>query len=156
MYYQKEWSSGTQTNLGLLFQRIIYLPLNARQNALIPNLYAYTFVHTRAILPYRIFGPCLSVRVSLSPDRGLPLSTNSVLHIRPQISTKRPPLCIVGLICNLILFYIYQRTTVFGLSNCLFINYIMWQLVTLFTSAPQWKLLVHFGFHKQAIYPMHY
>ena len=56
------------------------------------------FVHTHAIIPCRIFGPRLSVRVPLYPDRGLPLSPNSVLHVRPKISTERPPPFIVGLI----------------------------------------------------------
>ena len=51
--------------------------------------YAYTFVHTRSILPCRFFGMCLSVCVPLSLDSGLPLSLNSVLHVRPQISTER-------------------------------------------------------------------
>ena len=37
-------------------------------------------------------------RVPLSPDRGLPLSPNSVLHVWHQISTERPPPFIVGLI----------------------------------------------------------
>ena len=50
------------------------------------------------ILPCHIFGPFLSVRMPLSTDRGLPLSPNSVLHVQPQISTKRPPPLIVGLI----------------------------------------------------------
>ena len=48
-------------------------------------------VRTHAILPCRIFGPCLSVRAPLSPDRGLPLSANCVLHVWPEI--------ILGLIC---------------------------------------------------------
>ena len=56
------------------------------------------FVHTRAILPCCIFGPCPSVRMPLSPDRGLPLCTNRVLHARPQSSNERPPPFIVGLI----------------------------------------------------------
>ena len=56
------------------------------------------FVRMHAILPCRIFGPCSSVRVPLYPDSGLTLSTNSVLHVLPQIITKRPPLFIVGLI----------------------------------------------------------
>ena len=61
--------------------------------------YAYMFVRTHAILPGRVFGPCSSVRMPLSLDRGLPLSPNSVLHVRPQISTERPPPFIMGLIC---------------------------------------------------------
>ena len=72
-YYQKEWAYGTKTNLGILFQWIIHLPLTARPNALLPNSYAHTFIHTRTILPCLIFGPCSSVRVPLSPDRGLTL-----------------------------------------------------------------------------------
>ena len=61
-------------------------------------MYAYTFVCMRVILPCRSFGPCSSVRVPLSRDMGLPLSPNSVLYVRPQISTERPPPVIVGLI----------------------------------------------------------
>ena len=38
------------------------------------------------------------MRVPLSPDRGLPLSTNRFLHVLPQISNERPPLFIVVLI----------------------------------------------------------
>ena len=36
-------------------------------------------------------------------ERGLPLSHNSALHVRPRISTLRPPPVIVGLIwtCDL-------------------------------------------------------
>ena len=56
------------------------------------------FIHTRAILSCRIFGPCSSVRVPLSHDRGLHWSTNSILHVWPQISTGRPPPFIEGLI----------------------------------------------------------
>ena len=70
----------------------------ALPNAPLLNLYICTFVHTRVIFPCHIFGPCSSVRVPLSPDRGLPLSPNSVLHVRPQISTECPPPFIVGLI----------------------------------------------------------
>ena len=62
-----------------------FTTLTARLNPLLPNLYAYTFVHTHAIIPCRIFVPCVSVCVPLSLDRGLPLSPNSVLHVRPQI-----------------------------------------------------------------------
>ena len=83
--------------IAVFFRKIIHLPLTARPNALLPNLYAYTFVLTRAISPCHICGPCLSVCVPLSPDRGLTLSTNIVLHVRSQISTKRPPPFIVGL-----------------------------------------------------------
>ena len=61
-------------------------------------MYAYMFVRTRAIPPCQFFGQCLYVRVPLSPDRGLPLSTKIVLHVQPQISTKRPLPFIVGLI----------------------------------------------------------
>ena len=77
---------------------IIHLPLTARPNTLLPNYYAYMFVHTHAILPCCIFGLYLSMRVPLSPDRGLPSSTNIILHVRPQISNERPPPFIVGLI----------------------------------------------------------
>ena len=38
------------------------------------------------------------MRVPLYPDRGLTLSPNSVLHVRTQISTERPPPIIVVLI----------------------------------------------------------
>ena len=65
-----------------------------------PYVYPYTFVCTRAILTCHVFGLCLSVRVPLSPDRCLPLSPNSILNVRPQISTEHPLLFIVGLICN--------------------------------------------------------
>ena len=97
-YHHIEWADCTKTILGIFFQRTIHLPPTARPNALLPNLYAYTFVHTRAILPCCIFGTCSSMRMPLYPDRGLPLSPNIVLHVRPQISTERPPLFIVGLI----------------------------------------------------------
>ena len=60
--------------------------------------YAYKFVRTRVIILCCVFVLCLSVRVPLSPDRGLPLSPNSVLHVQPQISTKRHLIFIVGLI----------------------------------------------------------
>ena len=76
------------------------------------NVYAYTFVCTRATLPCHIFGLCPSVCVPLSPDRGLPLSPNSVLHVRPQISTERPQQFIVGLIR-----YTYYEFAVSELNN---------------------------------------
>ena len=105
-YYQTEWAVGTKINLGLLFWRIIHLPLTARtihtsiQSICITSNrpYAYTFVCTRDILPCRLFGLCSSVRMPLYPDRGLPLFPNSVLHVQPQISTERPSQFIVGLI----------------------------------------------------------
>ena len=56
------------------------------------------FVCTHDILPCCVFGPCLSVHVPLSPDRGLPLSPNIVLHVLPQISIERPLPFIVVLI----------------------------------------------------------
>ena len=71
------------------------------QYALLSRLHVYTFVRTCVILPYCIFRLCSYVRVPLSPDRGLPLSANSVLHIRPQISTECLQPVIVGLICNI-------------------------------------------------------
>ena len=57
------------------------------------------FVRTRDLLPCRVFRLFSSVLIPLSPDRGLTLSPNRVLHIRPQISTERPLLFIVRLIC---------------------------------------------------------
>ena len=98
MYYQTEWDDSTEKTLVFSSKGSFILPLSARPNTLLPNLYAYMFVHTHVILPCCIFGPCLSVRVPLSPDRGLPLYPNSVLRVQPQISTKCPPLFIVGLI----------------------------------------------------------
>ena len=61
-------------------------------------VYAYMFVRTRAILPCHVFGLCSSVRVPLSPERGLPLSSYSVLHVQTQISTELPLPFIVGII----------------------------------------------------------
>ena len=100
MYYQTEWDDSTEKTLVFSSKGSFILPLSARPNTLLPNLYAYMFVHTHVILPCRIFGPCLSVRVPLSPDRGLPLYPNRVLHVRLQISTERPPPVIVRLICS--------------------------------------------------------
>ena len=107
------WSH--KTILGLILQRIIHLPLTActirtsiqslriynsvrTRIQFSPYVYAYMFVCTRAILPCHVFVPCFSVRMPLSPDRGLPLSPNSVLYVRPQISTESPLLFIVELI----------------------------------------------------------
>ena len=61
-------------------------------------VYAYTFFRTHVILPCHVFVPFLSVRVTLSPDRGLPISPNIVLYVQPQISAEHPLLFIVGLI----------------------------------------------------------
>ena len=60
--------------------------------------YAYVFVRTHSILLCPVFGPCSYVRVPLSPDRGLPLSPNSVLNVQLQIITERPLPFVVGLI----------------------------------------------------------
>ena len=64
------------------------------------KIYTYKFVHMSDILSFHIFGPCSSVRVPLSTDRSSPLSPNSVLHVRSQISNERPPPFILGLFCS--------------------------------------------------------
>ena len=57
---------------------------------------------------------------------------------------------------NGLLFSIYQRTIILGLSKYLFIKYLTWQLEALSPSAPPWNSLVHFGFHKREISPINY
>ena len=95
----KPWSSLSKDHLFT-----VYCAYNTHINSVLTRIqlslyaYAYTFVRTCAILPCHVFGPCSSVRVPLSPARGLPLSTNSVLHVRPQISTEHPLPFIMGLI----------------------------------------------------------
>ena len=96
------------TILSLLFRRIIKLTLTVRTICTSIQsvcVYVRSSVRTRIRLFVRlpflsccVFGTCSSVRVSLSPDRGLPLFPNIVLHVWPQISTEHPPPFIVGLI----------------------------------------------------------
>ena len=73
---------------------------NSVRTHILVSPYAYTFVHMHAILTFHVFGLCSYVRMPFSPDRGLPLSPNSVLHIWTQISTELPLPFIAGLICG--------------------------------------------------------
>ena len=97
-YQQKEWTYRTKKALVLSSKGSFIYRLLSVQYILLSHLYKYMFVCKRAILPCCIFGLWLSVCVPLSPDRGLPLSNNSVLHVWPQLSTEHPPPFIVGLI----------------------------------------------------------
>ena len=63
-----------------------------------PYAYGYKFVRTCAILSCHVFGTCSYVHMPLYPDVSLPLSPNSVLNVRPLLSTERPLLFIVEII----------------------------------------------------------
>ena len=80
-YYQKEWANRTKTILGLLFRRIIHLPLTARTIRTSILFVRVTFSPVCQSLNLHIFGPWSSVHVPLSSvRRGLPLYTNSIPH----------------------------------------------------------------------------
>ena len=98
--------SHKKTILGILFQRIIHLPLTActlHTSILSVHIYICLYAcHSSLSVNLSIYvslycAPLCSCPYSLW-DRGLPLSPNSALHVWPRISAVRPPLVIVGLI----------------------------------------------------------
>ena len=104
-YYQKEWAD-RKKSLGIIFRRIIYLPLTActiRTSILFVRVYVCSYACNFPLsLHPKIYKSLDRNRPCACPyplwDRGLLLSPNIVLHVQPQISTGRPLLVIVGLI----------------------------------------------------------
>ena len=105
-YYQKEWADRTKKILGIFFRRIIHLTLTAckiHTSISFVHIYVCSYachspLSVHPPIYVSLYRDCPCVCPYPLRDRCLPLSPNIALHVRPRISTKRPPPVIVGII----------------------------------------------------------